>query len=253
MLVQLKEWDEAAKAYQAIIQHQPKVLAYHLYLAAIYLQPFPPSPERLEVALLRLEDASKLEGLSQQSFLWARLAVLRLAAGRLDEYKAARTRMLEASKNAVGEEANNAAWAAAFAKDTPEGAERAIQLAVKAVSVSPQNFNYLNTYGAVLYRGGKREEAIKELEEATRQRARAYLPPDQLAYGNALDLLFKAMAQYDPAQPEPARQTLRRALRTVDGVKPDQQSETPAQSLDRVWERLEFEVLRREAESLIKP
>jgi hypothetical protein len=37
----------------------------------------------------------------------------------------------------------------------------------------------------------------------------------------------------------------------IDRVKPSQESETPQQSLDRVWERLEFEVLRREAETLI--
>jgi len=124
-------------------------------------------------------------------------------------------------------------------------------LAVKAVSVSPQNFNYLNTYGAVLYRGNKREDAIKKLEEATKQRALAHLPSDQLAYGNALDKLFIAMAQYTPEQPEQARQTLKLAVQTIDRVKPAQQFETPEQSLARVWQRLEFEVLRREAESLI--
>ncbi len=104
----------------------------------------------------------------------------------------------------------------------------------------------------MLYRGGKREEAIEKLEEATKQRARADLPRDELAYGNAMDLLFKAMAQYDPAQPEPARQTLSRAVKTVEDVKHDQQSESPAQSIERVWDRLGFQVFLREAEGLIR-
>jgi len=214
-LVQLKDWDEAAKAYLAIIKHEPKEL------------------------------------LSQQSILWLRLAVVQLAAGKIDDYQATRDGMFEAFKTPLVNDANRVAWAAAFAKDTPEGVERAIKLAVKAVSVSPQNFNYLNTYGAVLYRGNKREDAIKKLEEATKQRALAHLPSDQLAYGNALDKLFIAMAQYTPEQPEQARQTLKLAVQTIDRVKPAQQFETPEQSLARVWQRLEFEVLRREAESLI--
>ncbi len=130
VLIQLKEWDEAARRYLAIIEVQPKVLLYRLNLAAIYLQPIPPEknvrPERLEMALSSLEAASKVEGLSQQSFLWPSLAAVQLAAGKVDEYKATRTRMFEASKTSVGddanEEANNLAWAAAFAEDTPEGA-----------------------------------------------------------------------------------------------------------------------------------
>ncbi|HKM55900.1 MAG TPA: tetratricopeptide repeat protein [Isosphaeraceae bacterium] len=254
-LVQLKDWDEAAKAHLAIIQREPKVLSHRLRLAAIYLQPIPPEkevrPERLEAARLCLAEAAKGEYLSQQSILWLRLAVVQLAAGKIDDYQATRARMFEAFKTPLGNDANNVAWAAAFAKDTPEGAERAIKLAVKAVSVSPQQFNYLNTYGALLYRGDKREDAIKKLEEATKQRALAYLPLDQLAYGNALDKLFIAMAQYSPEQPEQARQTLKLAVQTINRVKPAQQYENPEESLARVWDRLEFEVLRREAESLI--
>jgi hypothetical protein len=102
-----------------------------------------------------------------------------------------------------------------------------------------------------LYRGGKREQALKNLLEATKQRARAFLQPDEMAYGNALDLLFEAMAQYTPDKPEQARQTWKEAVQTIDRVKPAQFAEAPEQSLARVWERLEFEVLRREAEALI--
>jgi len=39
---------------------------------------------------------------------------------------------------------------------------------------------------------------------------------------------------------------------TVDRLNPAKQLETPEQSVARVWERLEFDILRREAESLIK-
>jgi tetratricopeptide (TPR) repeat protein len=254
-LVQLREWDEAAKAYQAMIEHQPMVLSHRLRLAAIHLQPVPPAreprPEQLEAARRCLDEAVRAEYSSHQSILWSHLAVVQVAAGRIEEYQATRTRMFELFRSPLGDDANNVAWAAAFAKDTPEGAARALQSAAKAVAVSPQNYSYLNTYGATLYRGNKRAEAIEKLDEATKQRARAYLQQVELAYGNALDLLFKAMAQYTPDQPEPARQTLRLAVQSIDRVRSEQRSENPELSLNRVWERLEFEVLRREAETLI--
>jgi WD40 repeat protein/tetratricopeptide (TPR) repeat protein len=255
-LVQLKEWDEAAKAYQAITDREKTpTLLNRLRLAAIYLQPVPPekvaSPERLKAASLCLAEATHDEYLSQQSLLWLHLAVVQLAEGKISDYEATRTRMFEAIKMPLVNDWNNVAWSAAFARSTPEDAERAIKLAGQAVAVSPQNYNYLNTHGAVLYRGGRREQAIENLQEATKQRKRAILQQDELAYGNALDLLFEAMAQFTPEKPEQARKTWNTALQTIDDVKAAQQVENPERSLERVWERLEFEVLRREAEKLI--
>jgi len=255
-LVKLKDWEKAAEAYLKIIQSQPKVLSHRLRLAEIYLQPIPPEKEvragRLEAARLCVAEAVNDEFLAKQSFLWSQLAVIEVAAGKIAEYQATRDRMFELFKTPIGNDANNVAWVAALFKDAPAMAERAIPLAKSAASFLQQNFNSLNTYGAVLYRAGKREEAIKTLEEATNRRALvSNLSPDQRAYGDALDKLFIAMAQYTPEQPEQARQTLNLAIQTVESVKPAEQSETPEQSLDRVWGRLEFELLRREATSLI--
>jgi hypothetical protein len=64
-----------------------------------------------------------------------------------------------------------------------------------------------------------------------------------------MDLVFKAMAQYTPGHPEQARQTLKSAAEIVQRLAPGLQKGI----LDRVWEKLEFDVLRREAESLINP
>ena len=157
--------------------------------------------------------------------------------------------MFEAFKTPLGNDANNVAWTAAFSRTRPEcrtrdqaGHEGGFPLPAEL-----QLFEHL--WGRVVP-GGKREEAIKTLEEATNKRALATLPSDEWAYGNALDMLFMAMAQY-PDQPEQARQTLKLAVQTIDRVKPAQRSETPEESLARVWAGLEFEVLRCEAESLI--
>ena len=198
-LVQLREWDKAAKAILVVINREPKILSHRLRLAAIYLQPIPPAkearPDRLEAARACLVDAAADDYFSQQSILWLRLAVVQLALGRVDDYKAVRARMLQAYQNPLADDANNAAWASVFTKDSPEGIKHAIELAAKAVSLSPRSANFLNTYGAVLCRADKPADAIEKLDEATKQRALGYLDRDQLAYGNALDLLFKALAK----------------------------------------------------------
>ncbi len=259
-LVKLKDWDGAAKAYSNIITGQPEDPSHHHFLAttlaAVYLQPIPPEkqvrPEHLEAARLCLVEAAKDEHLSKQSILWSHLAVIELAARRIDDYRATVARMLDLFKNPIANDSNNLAWVVALAKGTPAAVDHAIKLAETAVSASPQNYNYLNTYGAVLYRAGRREESIKRLEEASIQRARApLLSPSWRAHGDALDKLFIAMAQYTPEQPESARQTLKLAIQTIDRVRAAEQSETPEQSLEWVWQRLEFDILRREAEDLI--
>ena len=153
---------------------------HRLRLAAIYLQPIPPEkevrPERLEAARLCLAEAVKDAFLAKQSILWSHLAVIEVAAEKLMITRPPAIACLICSKPHLSMRRNSLAWVVALVKGTPEGAERAIKLAEKAVSVLPQNFDYLNTYGAVLYRAGKREEAIKTLEEATNMRALSFLP-----------------------------------------------------------------------------
>jgi WD40 repeat protein/tetratricopeptide (TPR) repeat protein len=254
-LIQLRHWDDAAKEYNELIRLNSRNWLYRRRLAEIYLQPTPPDkvvgPERLEEARRCLDETAKDKYFSQQSEVWLRLAVVQLALGKFDEYKVTRDGMLEAFKYSTGVNANNVAWAAAFAKDTPEGTDRAVKLAEKAVSM-PQ-WNLRTAHGAVLYRAGNREKAIVQLKKATKERTGSNLSEDQKAYGNAMDLLFMAMAQYTPEKPEQAQQTLELAIKTINNFESAQKSETPDQSLRRVWERLEFEVLRREAQNLINP
>jgi tetratricopeptide (TPR) repeat protein len=255
VLFQLRDFEKAATAYQAIIDLEPKVLSYRIRLAAIYLQPSSPGtkvrPEQLERARGCLAKAAA--DFPKDSSVWQHLATVQLAAGKIDEYKATRAQILKVFKTATGTDANNVAWTAVLAPDAPEGSAQAIKLAEKAVSFSPRSANYLNPYGAALFRAGKREDAIEQLEKATNQRARAYLIPEQKAYGDALDLVFMAMAQYTLDQAAKAQEALQSAIDTVERVKPAQQSESPNISLARVWQRLEFEILVREAKSLINP
>jgi tetratricopeptide (TPR) repeat protein len=109
----------------------------------------------------------------------------------------------------------------------------------------------LNTYGAVLYRAGQYDKALEWLEKATTQRQRSVLSADRKVYGDSLDLLFSAMANKQLAQPEKAQAKLTQGLQIVDQFEAQQRDETPEQSLQRLWERLEYDVIRREAETLV--
>src|SRR5207249_8394800 len=73
--------------------------------------------------------------------------------------------------------------------------------------------NSLNTLGAVLYRVGKREEAVKALTEAQEIRRSPSYYSVIPAYGQATDLLFLAMASYRPDDPEDGRARLNAAVR----------------------------------------
>jgi hypothetical protein len=104
-----------------------------------------------------------------------------------------------------------------------------------------------------LYWAGKKEEAILQLQEATKQRGLAYYPPDQKVYGNAFDMLFIAMAQYAPEKADQARRTLESTLQDDQERRIHPAVRKPGPESHRVWNRLEFAVLRREAEDMIKP
>jgi tetratricopeptide (TPR) repeat protein len=55
------------------------------------------------------------------------------------------------------------AWTCALVPEAVENYERAITLADRAVQMAPQSDQYLNSLGAILYRAGRTDEAIKRL------------------------------------------------------------------------------------------
>jgi tetratricopeptide (TPR) repeat protein len=213
----------------------------------------------LEKALRCLAEATDKTEFRRNSTLWLRLAQVQLAAGRIDGYQATRNTLFETYKTAkIPEDLNAVAWTAALAKDTKEGSKRAVSFAERAHAVIPKNPGYLNTLGAVLYRVGEKAKAIENLEQAVKERKpQRQASPERWAYGNALDKLFMAMAQYIPEHPEQARQTLAEALKSIEDYKKRLQSSSQSgsveQVLSRVWNDLEFDFLQHEATRLINP
>jgi WD40 repeat protein/tetratricopeptide (TPR) repeat protein len=252
-LIQLREWDQAAGAYEAVIELDPKALQPRLLLAAVYLQPA--GQERWKEASRCLTEAAKI--FPYESFIWVDLAAVQLAVGDVDDYLVTRDKMLKQFDDSRPDAANNVAWALALAAVPSEDRPRAVELAEKAmntVSTLPRSAdytNYLNTLGAVLYRAGRSEEAILKLQEATKQRPQVVFSPDKLAAGNAFDLLFQAMAEYALARVDQARETLGKADGEIRFFNGNNQPDTPSQSLSRVWDRLQLQVLRGEADKLI--
>jgi tetratricopeptide (TPR) repeat protein len=135
--------------------------------------------------------------------------------------------------------ANEIAWACALGPAAVDDYARVVHLAESAVASRPLS-GRLNTLGAILYRAGRFEEAIRQLERAIAVRGDGATPHDAL---------FLAMAHHRLGHVTEARHWLR--LGTAGA--PDAPRATEARG-DRPWiASLEIEILRREALALIEP
>lgn len=101
-------------------------------------------------------------------------------------------------------------------------------------------------YGAALLRSGKPTEAVVELEHAVK---------NQKQRESAWAWLFLAMAQKQLGKDKEAQQSLTAARKQLDTPQPPPaySGQTPAEaSVDRWYDRLQLQLLRREAEGMVK-
>jgi Tfp pilus assembly protein PilF len=108
----------------------------------------------------------------------------------------------------------------------------AVALARVDVQASPQSGEIRNTLGAALFRSGQYDGAVSELNEAIKLQQ----------FGKPVDLVFLAMAHYQLVKSDESRTMLGKA---VAGEKSSWAAMTQTQ-------QSEFQLLRREAEALIK-
>jgi WD40 repeat protein/Flp pilus assembly protein TadD len=168
--------------------------------------------------------------------LWYQLALTRLGMGDPESYRRACKGMVErfAGTNEVA--AQLTAWTCVLAPDSLIEPALLVDLAGRALAQSPQQHRFLLTHGAALYRAGRFPEAVAKLNKA----ASAWK-----GEGSAWDWLFLAMAHHRLGDTEQARRHLDKAVRRIDRA-------TEAGSAALQWsERLEFSLLRREAEALV--
>jgi WD40 repeat protein/serine/threonine protein kinase/tetratricopeptide (TPR) repeat protein len=219
------EYDPAIKDFNRAIQLAPNYGPPYLNLAAAHA-----GLSQWGKAADALDGAIKLG--ANQGEIWSRYALLRLAAGDRAGYRLACTRLLERFAQVTSTAtANLVAWTCVLGPGAVKDPTVVLHLAEKAVADEPKSYQPLNTLGAALYRAGRHAEAVKRLEEAVKVQGKG---------GTAWDWLFLAMAHHRLGHAKEAREWLARAR---------------PQEADRrlSWDqRLELQLLRREAEELLK-
>jgi tetratricopeptide (TPR) repeat protein len=131
------------------------------------------------------------------------------------------------------EVANAVAWISALGPDAVGDYARPLALAELAVSKAPPaaKHNALHTQGALLYRAGRFREAVRRLDEGVQAAG---------GQGTARDWAFLALAHQRLGETTEARKCL-------DKVAHQEAKETASP-----WDKLENEILRQEAETLVK-
>jgi tetratricopeptide (TPR) repeat protein len=132
------------------------------------------------------------------------------------------------------DEADLAAWYCVLAADALPDLNAPVRMAEMALAACHpiQKRAVLNTVGAALYRAGRFDEAIQRLEESVREQGGAGVPQDWA---------FLAMAHWKKGNGEAAR-------RWLDKLR----SYNPGVPAGFVPEAVEIEILRREAETLVR-
>jgi WD40 repeat protein/serine/threonine protein kinase len=166
-----------------------------------------------------------------------------LAAGDRDGYRHACADMRQRfarPENPHG--TNTTVYLCALVPDAVTDFDALVRLAEQACAKSPQNWYYLDTLGAALYRAGRFEDAIRTLDEACAVHGKG---------GNSCNWFFLALAHHRLGHADDARRWLSTAVawqeRAIRNNLHDPRVSTPLP-----WDvRLTLELLRREAEELI--
>jgi WD40 repeat protein/serine/threonine protein kinase/tetratricopeptide (TPR) repeat protein len=167
--------------------------------------------------------------------VWLRYALVALQAGDRAAYRRTCARLVKgAGQTTSVAVANTAAWVCAVGPGGLDDYTRPVALAEYAVKKVPVRAKHgvLNTLGAVLYRAGRYQEAVKRLTEGIAAEK-----------GNGLiqDWVFLAMAHHRLGQAGEARKWLAKV-----------REHKPAGPEDKfTWDALEVELLRREAERVL--
>jgi WD40 repeat protein/tetratricopeptide (TPR) repeat protein/tRNA A-37 threonylcarbamoyl transferase component Bud32 len=175
----------------------------------------------------------------QGARVWGCLALARLQTGAADGYRKTCADLLKRFGQAKdAPNANSVAWTCALAPDAVADLAPAVRLAEKAVAATPGKHATLNTLGAILYRAGRFEEAVKRLDEARKIDKQG---------GSVTDWLFLALAHQRLKHTDEAKRCLGKAVALMDRA--GGKGTPPLNWQDKVTRQL----LRREATMLVGP
>jgi WD40 repeat protein/tetratricopeptide (TPR) repeat protein len=171
-------------------------------------------------------------------------ALLRLAVGDGEGYRRACADMLERFGNTESPKiANNVAWVCSYAEAAVPDLAPALDLAVKVARSHPKQYATLNTEGAILFRAGRYQDAVAKLDDARKAHPRGGAP---------FDYWFLAMAHHHLENAAEARACLKEGARLTDLAEAGKLND-PTLPMPLFWiQRLELQILRQEAEALLK-
>jgi WD40 repeat protein/serine/threonine protein kinase/tetratricopeptide (TPR) repeat protein len=183
--------------------------------------------------------------------LWYPHALLRLTVGDAKGYRQACRKLLEGAGGSVEPAqsfiAGRVVWACVVAPDALDDYAPLLILAEKAVTLDRHNYPCARALGGALLRAGRLEPAVKQLQKAL-----------SLQPGATSASLLLAMAHHRLGHADDARRWLDKAVQKIEQVfrqRPKNAgSEATAVAPDELlWtERLSLQLLRREAEALIR-
>jgi tetratricopeptide (TPR) repeat protein len=182
----------------------------------------------------------------EQANFWYQRALVRVAAGRADDYRKDCAEMLQRfGKANKPDDVHWAAWTCALTPDATKDWPQALALAEKAAKSDSKSISYADTWGAVLYRAGRFDESLARLSEAD---ALAKEPSEALKSSPAYAWLFLAMAHHRLGHPDEAKKWLDKAVAWTDKAEREADEGTAELPWNR---RLTLKLLRAEAAALL--
>jgi tetratricopeptide (TPR) repeat protein len=233
-----KHWERAVTDFTQAIALRPDARSYWSRRGYIHA-------EMAEWRKADLDYTKVTELPGSTAWEWYYHALLRLRLGDTGGYRRACATTLERFGK------SNPNWviqACLLGPDAMSDWPSVIALAEQPVAKNPDNYDNLNQLGAVLYRAGRWGEAVKRLAEAD-----ATIKDAKFARGTvASTWYFLAMAYHQLGHADEAGRWLRKASALLE----EAEMGSPEDDLAKqrlTWERqLRRQLLRREAEGLVK-
>jgi eukaryotic-like serine/threonine-protein kinase len=232
----LANWDRALADFAKAIELAGEEPAIWSSRASCFLQQ--------QHWTLAAEDLAKAIELGESGWeIWHHLALALLAAGDMAGYREACRSMLKRfaqTQNPV--EAYLTSWTCVIAPDAVDDYEPVLARVNRVLDARPDSGQFLTALGAILYRSGRNDDAVRWLTELTASRKAVN---DKITSSPAYAWYFLAMAHHRAGEEFQAQACLNRANQFTDLELADQ-ANPPA------WERrTTLNLLRREAETLL--
>ncbi len=227
-----------------LVQDLPGESLYRLQLAKAHL--------RLGMALAMANHAGKaivelskaLELNNRGLLAHKQLALAHAMTGDLNAYRSVCAAMLDRfGRSQDVNVVTKVSWTLVVGPDAVNDLDQVIKLAEIVARSNSKSPYYSPTMGAALYRAGRFEEALPQLNKAS-----AECPLGARADSPAIPWFFLAMTHHRLGHKEEARQWLAKAVKRVE-----EEKRSPKCQSFRTWEwRLISQLLRRESEGLLK-